>query len=41
VRGLHSVLGLAFVLFSVAAAALLALPDIRHFRQARLDAPVA
>jgi MFS family permease len=39
--GLHSALWLAFGLFSVAGAALLAVPDIRHFRQARLDAPVA
>jgi MFS family permease len=39
--GLHAALWLAFGLFSVAAAALLAVPDVRHFRQSRLDAPVA
>jgi MFS family permease len=39
--GLHSALWLAFGLFAVAAAALLAVPEVRHFRESRLDTPVA
>jgi hypothetical protein len=39
--GIHSALWLAFGLLAVSAAALLAVPDIRHFRAAVADAPVA
>ena len=39
--GLHSALWLAFGLFAIAAVAFLALPDVRHFRQSHVDAPVA
>jgi MFS family permease len=39
--GIHTALWLAFGMLVAAAAALLAVPDIRHFRAAGADAPVA
>jgi hypothetical protein len=39
--GVHSALWVAFGLLAVAAAALLSVPDIRHFRSPRAGAPVA
>jgi MFS family permease len=39
--GIHAALWLAFGLLATAAAALLAVPDIRHFRASRAGAPVA
>jgi MFS family permease len=39
--GIHETLWVAFGLLAASAAALLALPDVRNFRQSRADAPVA
>jgi hypothetical protein len=39
--GVHSALWIAFGMLAASAAALLAVPDIRNFREAPLDSPVA
>ena len=39
--GVHSALWVAFGVLTAAAAAVIAVPDIRHFRSSRTGAPVA